>query len=60
MDPVTAGLLVTLLSEGAKVIFPAIISLMRQNGMTPEQIDAAWQAAYTRFKTEDPNTLPTA
>ena len=60
MDPVTASLLITLLSEGAKVVLPAVISLMHQNGMTPEQIDAAWQTAYARFKTEDPNSLPTA
>jgi hypothetical protein len=60
MDPVTAGLLITLLSEGAKVVFPAIISLMKQNGMTEAQIDEAWKAAYARFLTEDPNKLPTA
>ena len=56
MDPI----IIMLISEGVKTLLPAIISAMHQSGMTEEQVNAAWQTAYARFKTEDPNLLPTA
>lgn len=54
MDPI----IIMLISEGVKTLLPAIISAMHQSGMTEEQVNAAWQSAYARFKTEDPNLLP--
>lgn len=48
----------TLISIGIKEVLPTIISLMRQSGMTEAEINAEWEKAYTKFKTEDPNLLP--
>ena len=56
MDPIMAALI----AEGIKTLLPAVISYMHQSGMTEAEVNAAWQTAYTRFKTEDPNLLPTA
>ena len=56
MDP----LIIMLISEGLKTVLPAIVSAMRQSGMTEEEVNAAWQSSYARFKTENPNLLPTA
>ena len=54
------AIMVALITEGVKTVLPAVISAMHQSGMTEEQVNAAWAAAYVRFKTEDPNLLPTS
>ena len=56
VNPIVAAFI----SEGIKEGLPLIISLMHQIGMNEAEVNESWQTAYTRFKTEDPNNLPTA